>query len=62
MDRLMSADRTPQGEFSFLAHVMSALTRAVVRFPLRYRDAGGCSSACARSDTWSSDPVEAIRS
>ena len=34
MDRLMSADRTPPGEFSFLAHVISALTRAVVRFPV----------------------------
>ena len=34
MDRLMSADRTPQGEFSLLAHAMSALTRAVVRFPV----------------------------
>ncbi|HVU87167.1 MAG TPA: MMPL family transporter, partial [Pirellulales bacterium] len=30
----MSADRTPQGEFSLLAHAMSALTRAVVRFPV----------------------------
>ncbi|HEY4309734.1 MAG TPA: MMPL family transporter [Pirellulales bacterium] len=30
----MSADRTPPGEFSFLAHVMSAVTRAVVRFPV----------------------------